>query len=273
MAAIISVRTGNVMGSAWVRRLRCGVAAVAVLCGGWLGAGAARATSCGGEVLGEGRIVAVVNARSFRLDDGREVRLLGIEPARDGDGVAALSAIAAGRDVILRGDSDAPDRYGRQPAFADLASGEGTIQAALLLRGAALVGGEFASADCRRQLLAAETAARRQKTGLWAQAGVIKNAENPGDILTQTGRFTVVDGKVVSVRQAGATLYLNFGRRWTEGFAVTISRRVLPSFGALGIDAKSFERKHIRVRGWVEKHAGPRIDIRQPGQIELLDLN
>ena len=41
----------------------------------------AQASGCAFEVQGEGRVSAVIDARSFRLDDGREVRLAGIEPA------------------------------------------------------------------------------------------------------------------------------------------------------------------------------------------------
>ena len=98
----------------------------------------------------------------------------------------------------------------------------------------------------------------------------IKNAESPDDILAGIGRFVVVEGKVLSVRQAGATTYLNFGRNWTRGFAVTISRRMLPAVEAAGIVPKSLENRRIRVRGWVEGSTGPRIDVHRVGQIELL---
>src|SRR5258708_34160817 len=56
----------------------------------------AHAGSCNFEAQGEGRVAAVIDARSFRLDDGREVRLSGIEPADKAKGAAALSAILAG---------------------------------------------------------------------------------------------------------------------------------------------------------------------------------
>ena len=41
----------------------------------------ARAAACSFEAQGEGRVAAVTDARGFRLEDGREVRLAGIEPA------------------------------------------------------------------------------------------------------------------------------------------------------------------------------------------------
>ena len=102
------------------------------------------------ESQGEGRVAAVIDARTFRLDDGREVRLAGIEPAATdkAKGAAALSAIIAGRDVTLRGEDDAPDRYGRQPAFVFLAGSETPVQSELLRRGEALVSAEVTDKDC-----------------------------------------------------------------------------------------------------------------------------
>ena len=85
------------------------------------------------------------------------------------------------------------------------------------------------------------------------------------------GRFAVVEGKVVSARLSGATFYVNFSRRWTQGFAVTISRRMMPAFAAAGIDLKSLENERIRVRGWIEDRGGPRIEATRAGQIELVD--
>ena len=43
-------------------------------------AGPAIGAGCAFEAQGEGRVAAVIDARTFRLEDGREVRLAGIEP-------------------------------------------------------------------------------------------------------------------------------------------------------------------------------------------------
>jgi len=83
----------------------------------------------------------------------------------------------------------------------------------------------------------------------------------------------VVEGWVLSVRQAGATTYLNFGRNWTRDFAVTISRRMLPALESAGIAVNCLENKRIRVRGWVEVHTGPRIEVLHVGQVELVSGN
>jgi endonuclease YncB( thermonuclease family) len=189
----------------------------------------ADAAGCSFEPQGGGRVAAVIDARSFRLQDGREVRLAGIEPvaAETADRTSALSAIVTGREVTLSGEDDTPDRYGRQPAFVFLGSSDALVQGLLLAQGQALVSATVTDKGCASVLTAAEAAARQAKRGTWADPAAIKNAESPGDILAGIGRFTVVEGKVLSVRQAGATTYLNFGRNWTRDFAVTISRRML----------------------------------------------
>ena len=231
------------------------------------------ASACTLEPQGEGRVGAVIDARSFRMEDGREVRLAGIEMVGKPDRLATLSALVAGRDVTLHGESDAPDRYGRQPAFVFPDQADTPVQSQLLARGEALVSGNVADKACAAELVAAEAVARQARRGVWADSAAIKNAESPGDILARIGQFTVVEGKVLSVRQAGAAFYLNFGRRWTRDFAVTISRRVSLSFEAAGIVLKSLENKRIRVRGYIESRGGPRIEARTPGQIELAGEN
>jgi len=253
-------------------RCRAFVAAAVVLL---LDATSAIAAGCAFESLGEGRVAAVTDARTFRLDDGREVRLAGIEPATPdkAKAVAALSAIVMGREVTLHGEDDTPDRYGRQPAIAFLAGAEAPVQSELLRRGEALVSTEMTNKDCAAVLAAAEAEARQAKKGTWAEPAAIKNAESPGDILAGIGRFTVVEGKVLSVRQAGAVTYLNFGRNWTRDFAVTISRRMIPAFEAAGLGLKSLENRRIRVRGFVEARGGPRIEVLRVGQIEVLGGN
>ena len=235
----------------------------------------AGAAGCAFAPQGEGRVAAIIDGRSFRLEDGREVILAGIEaPERETSiNISALAAVVAGREVTLSGQDDTPDRYGRPPAYVFLGPSQPPVQAQLLAQGAALASGSLTDKECASVLAAAEAAGREAKLGVWADPSAIKNPESPGDILAGIGRFTVVEGKVLSVRQAGATTYLNFGRNWTRDFAVTISRRVLPAFEAAGIAVKSLENQRIRVRGWVEARTGPRIEVLRVGQIELLGGN
>ena len=229
------------------------------------------ASPCRQALQGSGVVVDVIDARTLRLDDGRDVHLVGIELSEAADAalaVASLRQLAIGRAVTLHGASDTPDRYGRQPALVFLDQAASALQVSLVAEGVAVHDGGLRDAECADALAVAEAGARVASAGIWNGA-VIKSAKSSGDILTQIGRFAIVEGKVLSVRQAGATTYLNFGRRWTQDFAVTISRRALPSIEAAGVSVKSLEGKSIRVRGWVGARGGPRIEVTSAAQIEM----
>lgn len=232
------------------------------------------ADACNVEPLETVRVARVVDGRTIQLADGRAIRLAGVELPSSPDAReharAVLNELLTNRSITLSGASDTPDRYGRQTAFASLSEDGTTIQQALLTQGALLASGTVPDAGCAAELLSAEARARNARSGLWA-GNVIKNAESPGDILAGIGQFGLVEGKVRSVRQAGGSTYVNFGPRWTRDFAVTIPRRVLSSFEQATGPLKSLANRRIRVRGWVQRHGGPRIEVSQPGQIELLE--
>ena len=233
----------------------------------------AREAPCTGENLGEGRVAGVIDARTFRLQDGREVRLAGVEESVSGlpakpDQRAALDELIAGRELTLHGARE-PDRYGRVVAFVRISGQDAPVQARLIGDGHLLVTAALEDADCLAYLRPRETRARNAKRGIWAEPAALKNTEMAGDILAVVGQFVVAEGRVLSVREAGATLYINFGRRWTQDFAVTISRRNVAAFEAAGIPLKSLERRRVRIRGWVEQRGGPRVHAASAGQIEL----
>lgn len=234
----------------------------------------AREMPCLGEQVGEGRIASSIDARTFRMHDGREVRLAGVEDVVSGlppkpQQRAALEDLTRGHDIVLYG-SPKPDRYGRLVAFAFLPARDEIVQARMVEHGHLVVTAAIDDEACARFLRSSEAHARQARRGIWAEPAALKNAEMPGDILAVVGQFAVVEGKVLSVREAGATLYINFGRRWTRDFAVTISRRNLVAFEAAGVPLKSLERRRIRVRGWIEQRGGPRIHASSAGQIEVV---
>jgi hypothetical protein len=86
----------------------------------------------------------------------------------------------------------------------------------------------------------------------------------------ERGRFALVEGKVLSVRESGSIIYMNFGRRWTEGFSVVIPRRRQRAFAAAGIELKQLAGRRVRVRGFIEQRRGPIIEADAPEQIELI---
>jgi hypothetical protein len=93
-------------------------------------------------------------------------------------------------------------------------------------------------------------------------------------VLAQRGRFALVEGRVVSVRESGTVIYINFGRRWSEGFAVTVLKRNERNFTAAGLKLPALEGRRVRVRGWIEARGAagsPEITVDHPEQIELAD--
>ena len=250
---------------------------------------------CGGEEIARGNVSRIIDGRTFVLGDGREVRLAGIETASlsthasdgPGDDTAARDALAKlifDAQVVLRGAEFASDRYGRMLAYVEVAqpNPRRSVQAELLASGFARVGDLVGERACAAEMLRLETAARSGKLGLWADPYYDPlRADKPAEILARRGRFALVEGEVVSVHPSGATLYVNFGRRWSEDFAVTVRKRNERKFATAGVDLHGLSGRRVRVRGWVEARGGiggspwraPWIEAARPEQIETVDRN
>ncbi|MEZ5788972.1 MAG: thermonuclease family protein [Xanthobacteraceae bacterium] len=259
----------------------------------------ATASSCALTRFTSGRVKAVIDGRTFVFDDGREVRLAAIEVAplappgeeRRGRSIGpdrnhspagetarlALAALTGGREVVLKqGEAKAPpiDRYGRLVAFAFAADGatERSLQDALLTSGHARLSTRIEPRGCLPGLRRHEDQARRALLGLWGDPLYsARAAERPADILPQRGRFAVVEGTVVSVRESGGTIYVNFSRRWSDGFSAFILKRNAARFPAAGLDLKRLKDRRIEVRGFVEQRRGPGITIERPEQIAIIE--
>jgi endonuclease YncB( thermonuclease family) len=236
--------------------------------------------NCRREPLGTGRVQAVVDGRTLTLDDGREVRLSGIELSdaepHSGAARAALAAMLAGRTVALTRPGLDSDRYGRIAAqvFDDAveAGTASSAQRTLLVQGLAMVAARVGDASCAAELLVGERAARAESLGLWANPRhAIRKADAPATVLAERGRFTLVEGLVLSVRESGGTLYVNFGRRWSEDFTVTVQKRSERVFMAAGLELRALAGRPVRVRGVIEERGGPWVEAMRPEQIEIIE--
>ncbi len=214
-------------------------------------------------------VKSVSDGRTFMLADGREVRLPALEaptPAAQ----TTLSAFILGREIALSPLVPATDRYGRLNMRAFIA--EQSVEALLAAQGLAFAAPRDDDDACMAALLKAERAARAQKRGLWSEAARnTMRAQNSSALMASQGQFGVVEGKVVSVRESGGTVYVNFGRRWSEDFTVTILKRNARKFIDAGLEPKKLEGRSVRVRGWIEERGGPWIEAALPEQIEIAD--
>ena len=233
--------------------------------------------ACFSATLGTFESGGVLDARTFKLRDGREVLLAGIAvPSGRASAKASLERLLEAGTVVLKQAESAGDRYGRLlvQAYVPRDGAERWIQGDLLAAGEAQVGVRAGDAACTKALQAAEAPARRDRLGLWADpAYSIRASDDLAGLLERRGQFTVAEGKVLSVRESGGTIYMNFGRVWSRNLTVAIFRRNMPAFERAGIDPKKLEGARIRVRGWVEERGGPRIEAVRPEQIEIAAQN
>jgi len=97
---------------------------------------------------------------------------------------------------------------------------------------------------------AAPGAVALAQLGLWTNPYYdLLDADEPVGRGGQASPFCAGKGKVVPVRVSGATSYsyVNFGRRWTEDFTVTILKRNARSFAEVGIEPKGLAGRRVRV--------------------------
>lgn len=226
-----------------VSRLVLATAATALV------SGATAQEACKLPGLGTATVAGVRDGRTLLLADGRELRLAAIEADASR---AALNVLAAGRMLRLEKLGPEQDRYGRVVAIVYTDDAHESLQQVMLAQGDARVSARVGDRPCAQLLLKAERAARAAARGLWADPNF---APLPSHDITRItavrGQFALVEGKVLSVRENGATIYVNFGRRWAQDFAVTILKRHRRDFAAANIDLKELEGRRIGCEaGW-----------------------
>jgi endonuclease YncB( thermonuclease family) len=228
----------------------------------------AAAAPCPLTAIGSASVAAVRDGRTLALSDGHELRLAAIDvPAGDG---ALLRKLVSGQPLRLASLGSDHDRYGRIVAFVFAGDAEQSVQQALLAAGEARVSGHVGDKACAEALLATEREARAGRRGLWADPNFAPlPAENSLRLTGERGHFTLVEGRVLSVRESGGTIYVNFGRRWTRDFSAVVPRRLKRAFADAGIDLARLAGRRVRVRGFIEQRRGPIIDVDAPEQIEL----
>ena len=225
-----------------------------------------------------GRVAKIVDGRSFVMTDGREVRIAALEvlPSAVAAGRAArdaLGSILSDQTVALRAAGPA-DRYGRMVAHVNLGHTGPSAARLMLARGHARVGAQVSHAACAMDLLSQERVARTGRLGLWGDpVYAILDAADLSGLVAVAGRFSLVEGKVLSVRESRGTIFVNFGRRWTQALTVTILKRHEGIFAGAGVAPKVLENRSVLVRGWVEFRNGPRLEASRPEQVEIAGLN
>ena len=225
-----------------------------------------------------GRVSQVINAKSFLLEDGKTVRLASLQApnvedkrGRPGEPLgevarAKLRQLIQGQQVRLEVEST--DRHGHLVAQVYDTTQNRWIQEEMLGSGMAMVYSLFPDGKAKLpDMLAKEREARTGKRGLWNHPYF--QIITPEGAVKHLNRFKLVEGRVRQISDKGGRIFLNFGDDWKTDFSCLISRGDRRAFKQM--DLKALEGKVIRVRGWVYSYNGPMIDLKWPGQLEIIE--
>lgn len=240
------------------------------------------AASCtSGFERSQARVTAISKNGGLVLADGRVAHLESVLlPAGSLDhapdlpaalAMSELGKLVSARDVILATAAPAQDRYGRLRAQIFVQDGprELWLQLALLQHGLARVSIAPDRRECARDLYKAEGDARARKIGIWGMRAY--GVRTPAQAADAVGTFQIVEGRVVSVTRRGGRMYLDFRADATNKFAATISPGDLKGFRQTGVDPLSYAGRTLRVRGWIERHIRPEIEVAVPEDIEMIE--
>jgi len=222
----------------------------------------------------------VVDGDTVILADGRQVRLVGIQapklplgrenfekwPLAD-EAKEALSELVLDRRVTLGYGGQRQDRYGRE--LAHLFTDDGLwVQGSLLELGLARVYSFLDNRSLVARMLETEASARAHRQGIWQHPyyAILDTAAAPN----HTGRFSLVEGRVLKVAVVRGRAYLNFDEDYRTDFTISIAPQHLRSFTESGISPEDYAGRRVRVRGWLRWNNGPMIEVTHPEQIELL---
>ncbi|NOZ36610.1 MAG: thermonuclease family protein [Gammaproteobacteria bacterium] len=219
------------------------------------------------------RVKRVIDGDTLQLNDGRRLRLIGVNtPERGRNGQLAeplanrawhrLQTLASpGRHLKLRWGKEKKDRYGR--LLAHVFTLDGRNLSASLLRagmGAAIqIPPNLWAYQCYLQ---AEKNARKQKLGIWGQSYFA-----PIDVsrlATGIHGFHFIRGRLSRIGKSKTALWLNLGKH----FALRIRKKDQAYFKQ--IDFQQLIGKVLTARGWIYAYKGQwRMNLHHPASLEI----
>jgi endonuclease YncB( thermonuclease family) len=241
--------------------------------------------------------VAAVEPRLvLRLEDGRLIRLSGLDPALstpdapDRDDVAreALAALVGHGAIGIAPLAAMPDRWGRITALAfraDAAAGAPRdLAVAAIAAGLGRYLAEPAAHGCRAALVAAEDQARAQKLGLWADPYyAVLAVDDRAGFAERAGTLVVAEGRLAAVETGPMRDTLIFsgqrdepgdvsarGSRSGHTLSATIAPHVRKIIEARGVHVSSLIGRTLRLRGLLDMRFGPRIELGDPDDFDVL---
>jgi micrococcal nuclease len=219
------------------------------------------------------QVKRVFDGDTLMLEDGRKVRLLGVntpevehrnQPGQAGGEEAKrwLTGKLQNRKIRLETDAEATDKYGRMLAHVFTDRKE-HINLQLVEQGLAAVNIYPPNLLYVEPLVEAERHAEQARLGIWRKP---EYAPIPVNRLPPSGHpgWTRVTGRVVELRSSRKFVYLKF----SNTFEARIEKQSLPMFP----DLSRYLQQPVEVRGWLNKYKGGHsMLIRHPSAI-LIDL-
>ncbi|WP_321394948.1 thermonuclease family protein [Emcibacter sp.] len=227
-------------------------------------------------------VTEVVDGDTLRLEDGRQVRLVGLQApklplGRTGfkewpfakESKQALEELTLNKQVTLCYGGLKTDRYNR--ALAHLFLSDGTwIQGEMLARGMARV---YSFRDNRalvRDMQTIERDARRDRQGLWALSYyAIKHHLEAGRF---SNSFQIVEGTIMDIATVRGRSFVNFGEDWKTDFTIVLEGRSRRLMEDSDINLTELKGKKIHVRGWLKYYNGPMMQVTHPEQIQIIGI-
>ncbi|VAX12102.1 hypothetical protein MNBD_GAMMA24-325 [hydrothermal vent metagenome] len=233
-----------------------------------------QATSCASSRYDENVIVKrVIDGDTLQLDDGRKLRLIGVNtPERGRNGQTAeplanrawhlLQALASpGSALRLRWGKEKKDRYGRLLAHVFNAENR-NLSASLLTAGmgaAIQIPPNLWAYQC---YLHAEQSARKQHRGIWRLAYFAPLEAN--HLATGVHGFHFIRGRLSRIGKSKTALWLNLGKH----FALRIRKKERLYFANIHFDR--LIGHELTARGWIYAYRGQwRMNLHHPASLEI----
>ncbi len=213
----------------------------------------------------QGRVAEVRSGDTLVLEDGAVVRLAAIDAPNLGqphadEAVAALTRLAAGKEVDLLYGGRRRDAYGRALAQVRTRPDRLWLQKRLVEEGHARVSTYADNRALAAPLLRAEGAARGRGAGLWALPEY--RVSLPLEVRGRSG-FQIIEGRVTGAYAAPAGAEMDLD----DSVTVTIPQPRLGEFARAKVDPGRLKGRLVRVRGYLRRGD---LTVDHPEQIETL---
>lgn len=222
-----------------------------------------------------GVVAKVIDGDTIHLQDGRKVRLIGIntpELGRRGEasqpyGKQAYKALVKllrhQKKIGLSYDKDKTDRYKRVLAYITLVDGQ-SVEQSLLSQGLAhsiVVPPNDKYIQCYRHL---ERKARQSRLGLWQLS---ENQWIPASQLSAKAKGSrYVTGRVSAYSESKKSIFLKL----TPKLSIRIAKKDKKFFST--VDLKDLMDKSVRVRGWLNTYKRRQsIHLRTAYDLQVID--